>query len=123
MRTMLLVFVLFISACATQEQIAQRQAMEEAQRQQRAAAYWQAIRTRCVQMGYPADTPEFRNCQMQLHAIRQQQDAAILNAIAPAVIQQQRQQQTPAYRPIQPRTPTYTNCTRDYWGNVSCVTQ
>lgn len=30
----------------------------------------------------------------------------------------------PAYRPIpQPRQPTYTNCSRDLLGNISCVTQ
>lgn len=109
--------------CATPEQVAQRQAAEQERHRQGEAAYNAALRQQCESIGYTPQTDPWRQCLLQLHTANQQQDAAARAAILQELVRQQAQQPRPTYQPVpRPRTPTYTNCQRDAWGNLNCYT-
>jgi len=115
----LLAALIFIGGCASPEQIAARRQAQQEEFRRGEAAYNQTLRNQCESIGYKADTDPWRQCLIQLHTANQQQNAAARAAIIQGIMQQQQQ----SYQPPRPRSPTYTNCTRDYWGNVSCISQ
>jgi hypothetical protein len=80
-------------------------------------AYWIYLATE-VEAGRMSDA--------QGRYLLAQKESQIQSQLMGAAAQYQAlQPQQPAYRPVVPqqRSPVYTNCTRDPWGNVNCVTQ
>lgn len=109
---------LFISGCATPEQIAARQAAEAQAQEQRDQAYTNALAGQCEAIGYQRFTDPWRQCLLQLHGQNQANRAAVQGVI----LQQYLQNQRPAYQPPAYRAPVQTNCQRDAWGNTYCST-
>lgn len=80
-------------------------------------AYWIYLATE-VEAGRMSDA--------QGRYLLAQKESQIQSQLMGAAAQYQASQpQQPAYRRAVPqqRSPVYTNCTRDPWGNVNCVTQ
>ena len=117
---LILLLCTMLAGCATPEQIAARRAQEAYQREQLNAAYTQHLASQCRAVGYQEGSDGFRNCLLTIHG-QNRQDAA--QRRAQAIQQQQQYQQQPTYQPTYRRPqPTFTNCQRDAWGNVNCVT-
>lgn len=76
-----LLLVVLISGCATSEQIAQQQAYEVQQQEQRRTAYREGLQRQCRSMGFQDGTTAFSNCLLQLHTTNQQRDNALQNAV------------------------------------------
>jgi hypothetical protein len=116
-----LLIPLVLAGCATPEEIAHRNALRAEYEAQQQAAYREGIFSSCDRMGFSRGTEGHANCALRLH----QQNLANNAALGAALLQgYAAQQQKPSYRMApRPALPQTTNCTRDPWGNVSCVTQ
>lgn len=114
MKPLVLLLCTILAGCITPEQMAARQAWEAEQQELRNRAYTEGLRRQCTAVGYQDGTEGFRNCLLTLHSQAQQNAAQMRGILLQNAIQQQQQQQ---------QRPTYTNCQRDYFGNVSCISR
>jgi hypothetical protein len=103
-----------MTGCATPEQIAARRAYEAQQQEQAVAAYTEGLARQCEGIGYQRQSDPWRQCIVQLHG----QNRNLLNQAILMQYLQGQQRPAPAY---QPRSPVQTNCSRDFFGNVSCT--
>ena len=117
-----------LSGCVSPEQAQLMREIRENQAEQERVAYRERLFASCDNMGFQRTTPQHAQCVLSLH----QQNMGIIGAAALMQMQQQPQEtnlqraqreQRERQRALTPRPPTYTNCTRDGMGNLSCVTR
>lgn len=118
MRPPIALLALCLTACATPEQIAARRAYEAEQHRRASEAYTEHLAAQCQGIGYERFSDGWKQCLLQLHQQAQAERAQIQGIMLQNAIRQQQQR---SYQPPAPRHPTFTNCSRDYWGNVSCT--
>jgi hypothetical protein len=61
-----IVFALVLAGCATQEDIAARQRLQAQQEEAGRIAYFQRIVAQCRQYGFADESPDMKNCIMQV---------------------------------------------------------
>lgn len=104
MRILIFSLVVILAGCVSPEQAARNR---EAQAQREAAqqeAYRQAVFGQCDALGFTRGTTAHSNCALQIHNQNQANKAALIQG----------------YMANQPRQ---TNCQRDLFGNVNCVSR
>lgn len=111
---------LLASACSTPEQQAYYAAQEETQRQARYQAFISALKDRCAQYGFREGTESFARCmqnESRAAEVRAREDQARKDK------DNRDFQCSLGNEKFCDNRPQRTSCTRDFMGNVQCVTR
>lgn len=108
MRIILIFGILALTGCISQEQMRRNQELQDQRAAQQQEAYRQAVFNQCQSMGFTKGTDSFANCVLQTH----NQNQANRAAVGAAILQGQMANQ-----------PRQTQCQRDIFGGVNCVSR
>lgn len=97
MKTLLLVLLVVIAGCATQEQIAAQRAAQQRAALQQQEMYHAQLVARCASFGFQQGTPGHSDCMLRLHQ-QVMQNAAQQQAVQPVVVPPRCSQLPPGLR-------------------------
>lgn len=114
-------FTFMISGCMTDEEFRSYEARKAESARAASEAYFQNLRNRCAQYGHKEGTSVFANCVQNEARVQEAHDREA------ADVRREKDRRLSCYagnkNDCDNKPQRTTNCTKDYFGNVQCVTR